>query len=154
MKNRVNIHRQPMKKARIEIIPMIDTIFFLLVFFMFTSLSMVKMHGMDVSVPKPSDSQNQKPPPQVMVTVNQAGQFFLDTLPVAQQDLQTKMQDQLNEKPDTVFIVNVDKTRPTQNIVDVMDAVNSIKIPGHPDDPVGVMIATQATAPGGPATAQ
>ena len=64
------------------------------------------------------------------------------------------MQARLNDKPDTVFIVNVDKTRPTQNIVDVMDAVNSIKIPGHPDDPVGVMIATQATAPGGPSTAQ
>ena len=153
MKNRVNIHRQPMKKARIEIIPMIDTIFFLLVFFMFTSLSMVKMHGMDVSVPKPSDTPNQKPPPQVMVTVNQAGQFFLDTQPVAQQDLETKMQAQLNDKPDTVFIVNVDKTRPTQNIVDVMDAVNNVHIPGS-NDPVGVMIATQATAPGGPATAQ
>ena len=153
MKNRVNIHRQPMKKARIEIIPMIDTIFFLLVFFMFTSLSMVKMHGMDVSVPKPSDTPNQKPPTQMMVTVNQAGQFFLDTTPIAQQDLETKMQDQLNAKPDTVFIVNVDKTRPTQNIVDVMDAVNSVHIPGS-NDPVGVMIATQATSPGGPATAQ
>ena len=149
MKNRVNIHRQPMKKARIEIIQMIDTFFFLLVFFMFTCLSMVKMNGMDVSVPKPSDAQ-QAPPPQVMVTVNQAGQFFLNTTPVAQADLQTQMQAMLNDKPDTVFIVNVDKTRPTQNIVDVMDAVNSIKIPGHPDDPVGVMIATQATAPGGP----
>ena len=152
MKNRVNIHRQPMKKARIEIIPMIDTIFFLLVFFMFTSLSMVKMNGMDVSVPKPSDAQ-QAPPPQVMVTVNQAGQFFLDTTPIDQSQLQTEMQDRLNAKPDTVFIVNVDKTRPTQNIVDVMDAVNSVNIPGHPDDPVGVMIATQATAPGGPAAA-
>ena len=38
----------PMRKARIEIIPMIDTIFFLLVFFMFTSLSMVQMKGMGV----------------------------------------------------------------------------------------------------------
>ena len=64
MRNRVNIPKQALKKARIEIIPMIDTIFFLLVFFMFTSLSMVKMHGLDVSLPKDSSSPDQKPPPQ------------------------------------------------------------------------------------------
>ncbi len=130
MKNWVSVRKQPMKKARIEIIPMIDTIFFLLVFFMFTSLSMVKMNGMDVSLPKDSNSPDQKPPPQVVVTVDRA-------------QLQTQMQDKLNAKPDTVFIVNVDKQRPTQNIIDVMDAVNSIHIPDRPNDPVGVMIATE-----------
>ncbi len=141
-----------MKKARIEIIPMIDTIFFLLVFFMFTSLSMVKMNGMDVSLPQ-SSANSGPPPPQVMITVNSAGNFFLNTTPVEQSQLQDEMQKRLDAKPDTVFIVNVDKTRPTQNIIDVMDAVNSVKIPGHPNDPVGVMIATQTTNPGGPVPA-
>ena len=78
MRNRVNIHKQPMKKARIEIIPMIDTIFFLLVFFMFTSLSMVKMNGLDVSLPKDTNSPDQKPPPQVVVTVDNSGNYYLD----------------------------------------------------------------------------
>ncbi len=143
MKKWVSIRAQPMKKARIEIIPMIDTIFFLLVFFMFTSLSMVKMNGMDVSLPKDSNSPDQKPPPQVVVTVDRAGGFFLNTDKVDPAQLQTQMQDKLNAKPDTVFIVNVDKQRPTQNIIDVMDAVNSIHIPDRPNDPVGVMIATE-----------
>jgi len=44
----------------------------------------------------------------------------------------------------------VDKQRPTQDIITVMDAVNTIKIPGHPDDPVGVMIATEAVSQNGP----
>ena len=132
-----------MRKARIEIIPMIDTIFFLLVFFMFTSLSMVKMNGMDVSLPKVSSNPDQKPPPRVVVTVDRAGAFFLNTTKVDPAQLETQMQAQLDSKPDTVFIVNVDKTRPTQNIIDVMDAVNSVKIPGRPNDPVVVMIATE-----------
>jgi len=143
MKNWVHIKKPPMKKARIEIIPMIDTIFFLLVFFMFTSLSMVKMNGMDVSLPKDSANPDQKPPPQVVVTVDKSGGFFLNTSKVDPSQLQTEMQARLTAKPDTVFIVNVDKTRPTQNIIDVMDAVNSVHIPGRPDDPVGVMIATE-----------
>ena len=153
MKNRVNIQKPPFKKARIEIIPMIDTIFFLLVFFMFTSLSMVKMHGLDVSLPKDSNSPNQKPPPQVVVTVDNKGAYYLDRTAVTQADLAPEMQTRLDAKPDTVFIVNVDKQRPTQDIITVMDAVNTVKIPGHPGDPVGVMIATEAVSQNGPPSA-
>jgi biopolymer transport protein ExbD len=40
------------KKARIEIIPMIDTIFFLLVFFMISALSMSRFTGVQVNLPK------------------------------------------------------------------------------------------------------
>ena len=152
MKKWVNIKAPPMKKARIEIIPMIDTIFFLLVFFMFTSLSMVKMNGMDVSLPKDSNAPDQKPPPQVVITVNQAGDFYLNTTKIDPAQLQADLQDRINANNDTVFIVNVDKQRPTQNIIDVMDAVNGVSIPGRPNDPVGVMIATEpVNASGQPA---
>ena len=91
MKKWVNIKTPPMKKARIEIIPMIDTIFFLLVFFMFTSLSMVKMKGMDVSLPKDSTS-TEAPPPQVVITVNQAGQYYLNTDSINGDALVTELQ--------------------------------------------------------------
>jgi biopolymer transport protein ExbD len=43
--------RRELKKTRIEIIPMIDTMFFLLVFFMLSSLSLTKMYGMKVELP-------------------------------------------------------------------------------------------------------
>ena len=153
MRNRVNIQKPQIKKARIEIIPMIDTIFFLLVFFMFTSLSMVKMHGLDVSLPKDSSNPDQKPPPQVVVTVDNGGTYYLDQTPVTPAQLAPEMQGKLDLKPDTVFIVNVDKQRPTQDIITVMDAVNTVKIPGHPGDPVGVMIATEAVSQNGPPSA-
>jgi biopolymer transport protein ExbD len=150
MKNWVNIRKQPIKKARIEIIPMIDTIFFLLVFFMFTSLSMVKMKGMDISLPKDS-SVSQKPPPQVVITIDQAGHYFLNTREIEPAQLQSEMQSRVTAKPDTVFIVNVNKARQTQDIITVMDAVNNIQIPDHPNDPVGVMIATSPVNPDGTA---
>ena len=41
-----------LKKARIEIIPMIDTIFFLLVFFMISTLSMSRFTGVQVNLPE------------------------------------------------------------------------------------------------------
>ena len=151
MKNWVSIQKQPMKKARIEIIPMIDTIFFLLVFFMFTSLSMVKMKGMDISLPKDSTATSQKPPPQVVITIDPAGNYFLNTDQIDGTQLQTELQKRTDAKPDTVFIVNVNKSRQTQDIITVMDAVNNVRIPGRPDDPVGVMIATTPVNPDGTA---
>jgi len=153
MRNRVNIPKPALKKARIEIIPMIDTIFFLLVFFMFTSLSMVKMNGLDISMPKDTNSPDQKPPPQVVVTVDNSGVYYLDRTQIPPAQLVSEMQSRLDAKPDTVFIVNVDKQRPTQDIITVMDAVNTVKIPGHPNDPVGVMIATEPVSQNGPSAA-
>ena len=142
-----------MKKARIEIIPMIDTIFFLLVFFMFTSLSMVKMKGMDISLPKDSTAASQKPPPQVVITIDEAGSYFLNTDKIDGSQLQTELQNRVTAKPDTVFIVNVNKSRQTQDIITVMDAVNEVRIPGRPNDPVGVMIATSPVKADGTAAA-
>ena len=56
----MKLQRAELKKARIEIIPMIDTIFFLLVFFMITSLSMVQMSAKKVALPV-STTANSKP---------------------------------------------------------------------------------------------
>ena len=49
----MRIPRRAPQKARIEIIPMIDIIFFLLVFFMISTLSMTINRGLPVNLPKP-----------------------------------------------------------------------------------------------------
>ena len=53
----MRLQRRSIKKARIEIIPMIDTIFFLLVFFMISTLSMTQFRGMAVNLPKAAAGQ-------------------------------------------------------------------------------------------------
>ena len=52
----------PIKKARIEIIPLIDIMFFLLASFMLVSLSMINMKGVDVNLPTAKAAEpNEKP---------------------------------------------------------------------------------------------
>ena len=46
--------RREMRKAKIEIIPMVDTMFFLLVFFMLSSLALTRQNGLPVNLPKAS----------------------------------------------------------------------------------------------------
>jgi biopolymer transport protein ExbD len=150
MKNWVNIKRPNAKKARIEIIPMIDTIFFLLVYFMFVSLSMVSMKGMGVSLPKNSDTLSSKPPPNIVVTVDPAGRYFVDRKLVTLDGLQVALQNQLNVQPNGIIIVNVDKHKTTQVLISVMDAVNSVTVPGSSDAPPVAIASQGLNADGSP----
>ena len=46
--------RRELKRTKIEIIPMIDTMFFLLVFFMLSSLALTRLNGLPVNLPRAS----------------------------------------------------------------------------------------------------
>jgi biopolymer transport protein ExbD len=55
----MRIPRQEPEKARIEVIPMIDIVFFLLVFFMISTLSMTVNRSLPVNLPKAAASQQE-----------------------------------------------------------------------------------------------
>ena len=67
------------RKARIEIIPLIDIVFFLLATFVMVSLSMVRNQGLPVNLPKasasaPSEGRQEA----VVVGVTKSGDFFIN----------------------------------------------------------------------------
>src|SRR5204863_8356793 len=72
----MKLQRAELKKARIEIIPMIDTIFFLLVFFMMTSLAMVQMESHKVNLPESSGAMK-KPELKIVVSISKEGDLYL-----------------------------------------------------------------------------
>ena len=73
----MRLSRRTIKKARIEIIPMIDTIFFLLVFFMISTLSMSRYSGLPVNLPKAATGQ-QPASESAAVTITPDGKVFID----------------------------------------------------------------------------
>src|SRR5687768_15657701 len=77
---------RPHRRARIEIIPLIDIIFFLLATFVMVSLSMVKHKGISVSLPSAATSQVQEPGENVVISVNHEGKIYYnkDEIPLAQ----------------------------------------------------------------------
>jgi biopolymer transport protein ExbD len=68
----------PHKKARIEIIPLIDIMFFLLASFMMVSLSQVSMKGMKVNLPTGSSGETQNKRDYVSLSVDRDGFFYFD----------------------------------------------------------------------------
>ena len=71
--------QSPRKKARIEIIPMIDVMMFLLVFFVLISVNVIPALGIKTQQPNSSQAQNLKTPDkQVVVTLGREGLIQLD----------------------------------------------------------------------------
>jgi biopolymer transport protein ExbD len=118
----MRIPRQQLEKARIEIIPMIDIIFFLLVFFMVSTLSMTINHGLPVNLPKAASSQNDLRE-SFNVTIMQDGTLFLNKEPTSLEVLGQRVKDGLERDPELVVIINADDQALHGAIVSVMDEV-------------------------------
>ena len=118
----MRVPRQEANKARIEIIPMIDVIFFLLVFFMISTLSMTVNRGVPVNLPKAASSQ-QELRESVNITVTREGELFLNKEPMTLQELGQRVQAGLAKDPELLAVINADDQALHGAIVDVMDTI-------------------------------
>src|SRR5450432_712693 len=69
--------RRELKRTRIEIIPMIDTMFFLLVFFMLSSLALTRLNGLPVNLPHASTAPK-IPPVSLTVTIDKSRTVYVN----------------------------------------------------------------------------
>jgi len=69
--------RAELKRTKIEIIPMIDTMFFLLVFFMLSSLALTRLNGMPVNLPRAATAPRQ-PSAELTVTIDALQRVFVN----------------------------------------------------------------------------
>jgi biopolymer transport protein ExbD len=123
----MRIQRRSIKKARIEIIPMIDTMFFLLVFFMISTLSMSQFKGMPVNLPKAASGQ-QTPAKSAAVTIDKAGRLFLNEQAIDKSALGESLRQQLANNPDLLVVINADDAVEHGQVVEVMDIARSANV--------------------------
>lgn len=90
---------QGIKKPRIEMLPLIDVVFLLLVFFIYAMLSMAVHHSLPVSLPvsstAPIDTEQS-----LAVSVRQNGEIFLDKTKISLEDLEFVLQDRAQKAID------------------------------------------------------
>jgi biopolymer transport protein ExbD len=105
-------------RGRIEIIPMIDVMFFLLATFMLASLSLQNLHSLAVNLPR-----GQAPPLQAMrsvtLTVTRDGEILLDRTPVTLDTLPATLRPML-APAGTNVVVAVDSAAPSGIVVQAM----------------------------------
>ena len=117
----------PRKKSRIEIIPMIDVMMFLLVFFVLLSTNVIPSTGLKMKLPLSSSAANSQPPTRVIVSIPTEGPFQLDGLVFddiekLSQELKMRKQAATNG---LAVIVQGDEKAALQRLVTIMDILKS-----------------------------
>src|SRR5437660_6508404 len=79
----------PHKKARIEIIPLIDIMFFLLASFMLASLSMIRLQSIKMDLPTATVAKRDFKPDIVNIAVDKVGSIYIEKKPVNLVELQS-----------------------------------------------------------------
>ena len=115
---RVRARRQP-EEAEIIIIPMIDTMMFLLMFFIVASLALAVQNGLPVNLPKAATGERHSAQ-NVTLTIGPTGDLHLNTRPVALAD-ETAQLKALNISPGTLVIINADAAVRHGIVTAVMD---------------------------------
>lgn len=91
------------RRGRIEIIPMIDVMFFLLATFMLASLSMQNLHSMPVDLPKGSTA-SAPPTTPLTLTVTRKDEIYLNETPVTLDNLAETLKSRLTGQDHSVII--------------------------------------------------
>jgi len=119
----MKLRRHQRKKARIEIIPMIDTMFFLLVFFMVATLSMTMQRGIPVNLPHAATAQEELRQV-VTLTVTKEGRILFDKEPIASaEEAAARLGRWKASGTDVSVVVNADRAVEHGVVVELMDAV-------------------------------
>ena len=127
--------RRQRKSPRIEIIPMVDVMFLLLVFYVLSSLALTQKRGITVQPPSAQSGEPAKVSQLMIVSVNAAGEVFLDSDPVAAEQLGERIEEKCQTRPGGIeavraqgVIVNADRASVLRSTVQVMDELRQVGI--------------------------
>ena len=109
------------KKARIEIIPMIDIMLFLLVFFAMLTLRMIPTSGHVTKLPTSSTAVT-IPPPKLLVEISQDGSLLVENQVLTPAQLTDLLRSRGSK---TAVTVAGNDTASLQQVMSVIDAIKA-----------------------------
>jgi biopolymer transport protein ExbD len=111
--------------AQINIVPMIDVIFAILTFFIFSTLYLTRSEGLSVNLPKAGTAKNLPPAP-INVTINSNGQIALNRQLIALEKLPGAVSSIVGKKTEVLVVINADTRVAHGRVISVMDSLNQL----------------------------
>jgi biopolymer transport protein ExbD len=115
-------------EARIEIIPLIDIMFFLLASFMLVSLSMVNLKRVNVNLPTATTATQELKSNLISVSVDKAGVVYLDKTPIGPHELVLKLQERYKVDDKVRVLVSGDQDARFGDAIRALDIARSAGI--------------------------
>ncbi len=116
------------QEARIEIIPLIDIMFFLLASFMLVSLSMVNLKSVKVNLPTATTATVETKQDFVSISVDKSGAAFFDKQPVGANELVQRLSAWRSTNENVRVFISGDQDARHGDIIRVLDLVRSTGI--------------------------
>jgi len=115
---------------RIEMLPLIDIVFLLLVFFIYAMLSMAVQRGMELDLPKSSQAKQSKESPMSLSVLKQDTRLalFLNKQPVTLTELQHQLTNLQNSSNPPRMLIFAEKNITYQQLYLVLDELKKIGI--------------------------
>ncbi len=119
-------HRREEEDAAIDMTPMLDIVFIMLIFFIVTT-SFVKEAGIEVIKPEASQAES-KPKANIFIAISDNGDIWMDKRMVDVERVQANLEKMLAEQATDTVIIQGDKEAKHGKIVEVMDQVKAAGI--------------------------
>ena len=116
------------KGARIEIVPLIDIIFFLLATFVMVSLSMIKNQGITVNLPVATTSGPQERKDHSVITVTTAGEYYFNKDLATLEGVVERLKAVKAAEADPSVFINGDEKAELGKAIAVLDEVRKLGI--------------------------
>ena len=118
----------PHKKTRLEIIPLIDVMFFLLASFMMVSLTMIQSKSVKVSLPTAQTGDPENKPNTLAISITSSGAIFLDKQPIGKNELKNRLASERGQHANTRVVISGDAESRHGSMIAVLDSVRSAGI--------------------------
>lgn len=116
------------KEARIEIIPLIDVIFFLLATFVLFTLSLNRIQSIDINLPqavppKPQDNDDDKP---VTLQVSDNGNYYWNQELITLPEIGYRLGNYVDDEPNPRVLLASDDLAKYEDVIRALDIVRSV----------------------------
>ena len=118
----------PQKKGRIEIIPLIDIMFFLLAAFMMASLSMMRLQSLKMNLPTATVASATKKPDIVNIAVDKLGNYTIDKQPYNYVELGQYLSNRYHLNTNVPVYITGDDNATHGMVIGVLDLVRGVGI--------------------------
>lgn len=134
MRKSLFAQKKARRKPHIEIIPMVDVMFLLLVFYILSTLAMTTERGIPVSLPEAASGESTRVE-ETTVSINGQGEVYLNRERIALDSLGSALEAHAASLPgglqhlrEGYVVLNVDSEVPHRTVVTVMDQLRGLGI--------------------------
>lgn len=120
----MGIIRERRRSPRVEIVPLIDIMFILVVFFIVSTTFRTEPAGIQVDLPRAATGAAHEQA-ELRITVTEQGTMFVNGTAASESDIQARVRTAVQSNPNTLIIVSADRRVAYDHVVRAMDAARA-----------------------------